>query len=379
VRFGYWLILATLVSSAAFGLEVVPSQVKYSALVENLVAQKIQPVLKELEEKEQSALAPVQIKVVPNLIASDIALSLDGGFPRVMISNEFIDGLDAYAEAYVVAQSNNAPDMPEHYFHHYFWQKHPDYSGRLLDTPIGFFQTELSRENALLARKNALLESAVMDIILHELGHHAEAAFYNYKASYFVKQEMEKRADDWGVVVREDYFADLDPLGRLLSIAYVFERDRWSMLSNDSNYPRMINWLADNADPVCEDAEAKHVQDFCQQLQDDLSVYLSDQAETAYRARIAEGEVYATFPLAQLLLHKNRYQSACRYFRESHHVAKIHRASVYLSWCYLNDLLDPISGEGEVQALETSRYAIEHGYMDTLEYIEWLNQNYPIH
>lgn len=378
MRLCYFFVLSLFLCSTASAIEVVPSNAKHSALVSELIEKNVQPILSSLNEAEQRALSPVQVKVVGNLIASDIALSLGGEFPRVLISNQFIEGLDAYAEAYVVGLYEEKPNFTEQYFHHYFWNNHPDFSGTELDSPIAFSDMTSPQQALLLQRKQELLESALMDILLHELGHHAESAFYNYKASFYVKQEMEKLADDWAIDVRERYLPQLDPLGRLLSIAFVFERDRWSMLSGDANYPRMINWIADNADPVCEDAVAEHVQRFCIQLEKNLSVYFSSKAEVAYRDRVDSGEEFATFPLAQVLLKKSRYHLACSYFKESHDNGNIKRAAVYVAWCYLNGFLNPSSPDAEILAWATSRDALIYGYTDTSQYIQSLNQFHQI-
>jgi hypothetical protein len=378
VKLGYILFLAALLSPVASGLEVIDSDAKHSKLVTELVVKKILPILNKLEISDQAALAPVKIKVVTNLIASDIALSIDGELPRVLISNQFIEGLDAYAEAYTVAVHKSSPNFPEHYFHQYFWHTHPEYSGIALDSPMSFSELPPSQQEILLKRKEKLLESALMDIVLHELGHHAENAFYSYRTSYFVKKDMELLADEWALNVRDGFFAELDPIGRLLSIAYVFERDRWSMLSDDVNYPRMITWIADNADPVCEDAVEDHVRTFCEQLQNDLSIYFSGKAEQAYRDRIDQGDEYASFPLAQILLKKSRYHLACSYFKESHDSGNVKRAAVYVAWCYLNGFLKPSPPDAQILALTKSRAALMYGYTDTTRYIESLNQNYRI-
>jgi hypothetical protein len=295
-----------------------------------------------------------------------------------LISNQFIEGLDAYAEAYTVAVHKSSPNFPEHYFHQYFWHTHPEYSGIALDSPMSFSELPPSQQEILLKRKEKLLESALMDIVLHELGHHAENAFYSYRTSYFVKKDMELLADEWALNVRDGFIAELDPIGRLLSIAYVFERDRWSMLSDDVNYPRMITWIADNADPVCEDAVEDHVRTFCEQLQNDLSIYFSGKAEPAYRDRIDQGDEYASFPLAQILLKKSRYHLACSYFKESHDSGNVKRAAVYVAWCYLNGFLKPSPPDAQILALTKSRAALMYGYTDTTRYIESLNQNYRI-
>lgn len=377
MRPGYLILLWALFSPTVLGLEVIHSDAKHSVLVQELI-HKIEPVLIELESKEQQRLAPVKIKVVPNLMASDIALSLGGKIPRVLISDQFIQGLNAYAEAYVVALHSQSPDFPEQYFHHYFWDNHPDFSGTEVDTPVHFSKTDPRYKRILTERKNELLQSALMDIILHELGHHAKRAFYNYKASFFLKQEMEQLADDWALGIRDSHFPELDPIGRLLSIAFIFERDRWSMLSGDTNYPRMITWIADNADSVCEDAIADHVRNFCSQLEKNIDVYFSARAESAYRDRVDQGDGYATFPLAQILLKKNRYYTACKYFKESQDRGNIKRAAVYVAWCYMNGFLQPSPPDAQILALTNYRDAMVYGYTDTQQYIESLNQNYLI-
>lgn len=376
MRIGCCVLLFLFLSSSAFALDVLPTNAKHTLLVRQLVETKIKPILSELSEAEQLRIKDVKIAVVRDLTKSGIAISLEGAAPRIFVSDQFLQGLNAYAEAYSVGLHLNQPHFTEAYFHHFFWHTHPDFSGLSAIPPSAFAAVETLSLNRLENRTEKLFESALMDILLHELGHHAEKAFYTAYASYFAKQEMENKADRWAERIKSQFFPSLDPLGRLLSIAFIFERDRWSTLSGDIYYPRMLTWVADSADPICENAQSQHVRRFCQRLNTNISVYFSSQAEQAYRLRVDNGEQFAAFPLAQILLRKRSFHDACQYFKASEESGNIKRASVYVAWCYLNRFFEHNPPDAKVLALTKFRDAKKYGYTDAQRYIEHLNQSH---
>ncbi|MCP4596757.1 hypothetical protein [Neptuniibacter sp.] len=371
----FLLLFADLVKA----VEVVESNAKHSNLIEQLVENRIAPILDQLPLDDQVALDGVRIKVVNDLRTSGMAIALDGIIPRVIISNSFIDGLDAYVESYLVADFSNQLDFPERYFHHYFWYHHPDFDGPSPLAPLQMFKLNSDQKQTLLNKKKRVLESVLLDVVLHELGHHAKDAFYSYRASYFTKQDNERLADRWADQVKAEYFEDVEPLGRLISIAFIFERDRWSTLSDDGNYPRLLSWVIDSARPICEDTEFAHVQSFCTRLGDNINIYFSSKAEQAYRQRRDKGDSFASFPLAQILLSKNNFVDACTYFNESLIEGQVARAAVYVAWCYQQGYLDPTPPDAQVLAFAKYRAALGYGYSDAGQYIQSLNNNYGIH
>jgi|GEM_PF-4293153 len=357
---------------AAQALTFTPQGVQGEQHVAQVLNSKIKPYLASLPPDQQKRLADVKITVSTQLRLSGMALSLAEESPEIMINAEYFQGLENYIEAYLIGRYSNQPHLAEQYMNYYFWHTHPVFDGPAPQTPVAWADFQPEDRSGFLAEHDQLLTSAVLDVLLHEIGHHAKNAFYHYRASQYMKQEKEEQAERWARQFRLTYLGEESELGRLLSIGFIFERDRWSRLANDGYHPRLLEWVVDNAYAQCEDAEQIDTLDFCRELNTNVDNYSSsEKAELAYRKRVEAGEAYASFPLALILQEENAL-AACRHFEASHQVANVSRAAFYIGQCYEEGLLKPTPPDSRVLALLAYQDAVQYGYSDAQESIEQL-------
>ncbi|MFW1678554.1 hypothetical protein ACFVYJ_12360 [Pontibacter sp. JAM-7] len=375
-----WQLLKTsLVFSAVFFLQnaqaltFVPQGVPGEHQVAQMLQEVIQPHVAKLPDIQQSRLSEVEIIVSHKLRLSGLALSLAEDQPQILINAEYFQGLENYIEVYLMGQVLERPHLPEQYMNYYFWHTHPVFEGPLPKSPVAWLDFQPAKPAVFKQQKAQLLADAVLDVLLHELGHHAEDAFYHYRASQYMKQEKEEEADRWAQRFRANYLHTELELGRLLSIGFIFERDRWSRLVGDGYHPRLLEWVVDNAYAQCEDAEHIDTVAFCRQLDTNVDTYSStDKAAVAYKTRYDQGEDYASFPLALILLQEEQSAAACRNFQASLKVANVSRASYYLGLCYAEGMLEPSPPDNRVLALLAYQDAVQYGYSDAQDSLQQL-------
>ncbi len=357
----------------AQALTFTPQGVAGEQHVAHVLNDQIKPNLIHLPPDEQKRLEHVEITVSTQLRLSGMALSLAEDKPEIMINAEYFQGLENYVEAYLIGRYTQQPHLPEQYMNYYFWHTHPVFDGPVPKAPMTWAGFQPVDRIGFLEARDQLLANAVLDLLLHEIGHHAKDAFYHYRASQYMKQEKEEQADRWARQFRANYLPDESELGRLLSIGFIFERDRWSRLADDGYHPRLLEWVVDNAYAQCEDAEQIDTLAFCSELNANVDNYSStEKAENAYRARVEAGEAYASFPLALILLQEQNIRAACRHFESSLRVANVSRAAFYMGQCYEEGMLKPTPPDSRVLALLAYQDAVQYGYSDAQESIEQL-------
>ncbi|WP_415884312.1 hypothetical protein [Neptuniibacter sp. QD34_54] len=356
LNFTVVVTLLTLFIPPVSALEVRSTSAQFSPLIERIVQAKIVPAFKQLPDKDQRLLAPVEISVVENLRAAGMALAVDDTPPLIIINDRFLKGLSVYIEAYLLSQSMNRPELVEEYFSDYFWRHHPSFVGPLPKSPADWLSASPEQREQIQAEHERLLESVIVDVLLHEMGHHAEHAFYGYLASQYVREDNERLADDWAAKVKAEHFKPDDTLGRLISIGYIFEQDRWAALKRDDYYPRMLSGVAGYLPILCEDATEASKQHFCNQLYDNISNYFSKKVVDTYAQRRDRGDTFASFPMGQIHLAKNNFVDACNYFNESLIYGQVARAAIYVGWCYQNGYLEPSPPDAQVLAMARVSY-----------------------
>jgi len=355
--------LLVLSLSRASALEVKASQEEFSSIIEQLVESRIQPILQYLPAHEQQILSKVEITVVDELPFGGMALAVDDDQPIILISNQFIRGLSAYVDAYKLALSKQQPYLIEQYFSEYFWKHHPTFIGEQPKSPFQWANVSLARQEQLKQESTELLEGVLIDVLLHELGHHAKDAFYSYRASQYVIDDNERLADDWARAVSDQWIKPAGGLGRLLSIAFIFEQDRWATLMKDNHYYRMLPGVVGQLQDLCEDTEFVDKQRFCAQLYENITRYFSKEVMVVYQERLERGEAFASFPIAQIHLAKNNFVDACNYFNESLIYGQVARAAIYVGWCYQNGYLDQSPPDAQVLAMSGSSYGFSDRHL----------------
>lgn len=359
------LSLAVVVASFAFtivsanALEVRGTGAQYTQLVSQIVAEEITPVIKQLPAGQQERLKNIQINVVSDLGTNAMALAIDDTPPKILVNDHFIQGLSNYVEAYLVADLLKRPEYIEEHFSHYFWALHPRTNGVALVSP--FQQYPELANNLLVERKQQLLGGAVLDVLLHELGHHAEGAFYHFRASMYVRRQHENSAEAWSDKVKAEYFPD-SGLGQLISIGFIFEQTRWAKLARDTYYPRMLSAVTEFIPNNCEKSDSSEVLMFCDQLSEKIEQLYSGQMISGYELRHEQGDHFASFPLGQVEWAKSNFVDACYYFNESLVYGQVARAAIFVGWCYQKGYLEPSPPDAEVLALLNQNHGGSYGF-----------------
>ena len=364
LMFLYCVGFVMLLVSRTYAIEFKASQAEFSEVVEQIVESRIQPVIQHLPTHEQRILDGVQIQVVERLPYGSMALAIDDERPLILINNQFIRGLSAYVEAYQLALFENQPSLIEQYFSEYFWKYHPSFIGVQPKSPIEWSAASAIKKMQIKQKSVALLEEALIDVLLHELGHHAKDAFYAYRASKYEIDTQEKLADQWANNIRSEWFSSESDLGRLLSIAFIFEQDRWATLMRDDHYRRMLPGVINQLPVLCDNAVIETKRKFCADLYQNITRYFSNQIMLAYEERLEKGEEFASFPIAQIHLAKNNFVDACNYFNESLIYGQVARAAIYVGWCYQKGYLDASPPDAQVLAMSGSTYGFTDRHLE---------------
>lgn len=371
------VIFSCLLSFPVTAIEFQSTTSAYTPTVIKLLETQVFPVIEQLPEDQRRILDRVVLRV-DDLHSSAMAISLPGITPEIVISSGFIESLSVYTEAFLIGEQQENPHFSESFLNEYFWWKHPGFRDGIAYTPMAWSGYSPKEPQLFYAKKKALLDAVLLDVIFHEMGHHVTHSFYDYRASVLTKQAQEQKADQWATSVLEQHFPKSIPMGRLVSIGLIFERDRWSWLANDHFYPRVLPWVTDNLSDICEDAIENKIRRFCRTLEDDIGVYLSSDAEEAYRLRIDNNDHFANYPLAQILLDRGHFVDACMHFKESLTDGDVTRAAVYVGWCYQNGYLQPDAPDAQVLALAQYRQAAGYGYLDAKYHLRSMYLNKPL-
>lgn len=363
LRLAAVVTIITLNLSLAKAIEVTGTTEQYLPLVQRLVSEKIQPVVDSLPEKQQFILNQVQVNIVDNMHPSAMAFALESTPPKILLNVRFLQGLSAYSEAYQLALHLKQPQFVEQYLQYYFSQTIAEHHAISVLRPYRWANLKAPGKQ-VLQQHQAVLEGVLLDVLLHEFGHHAEKAFYSRRANQHIVDQNERLADQWSAKIKAQYFTEINPLGRLISIAYIFEKERWSMLAQDHSVARMLPWVAGDLPEVCKGHDSEMAIQFCDRLEKDIQRYMSADIQQAYADRISQGEEYARFPLAQILMAKNNFVDACNYFNESLIYGQVARAAIYVGWCYQKGYLEPLPPDAQVLAMASRRGGTGYGYSD---------------
>ena len=247
------------------------------------------------------------------------------------------------------------------------------YEGRPPKSPGDWSNSDLGQYTRQL---RTLVAGALTDVLLHELGHHATDAFYGPHAANSTKHAMERRADEWATSAGMGYMGDPNVIGRMIAVGYVFELNRWTRFSGLDSYPPHADRVAGVLAEQCGAAENPEVQRACEMLGKEIGNYLRGiPTEQEYRNRVAQGEGFASFPLALILVRQSRYQEACKHFRRAFDKARVGRALVYVGWCYEKGHLAASSVEVARTLARFSYWnAAKQGFVDAKKYLENLGE-----
>lgn len=368
-----FFLIALLCPTDLVAQSVVETGAVYERDVKDLVENVIRPIVASRPRGERQRLEHVQIRVLPRAADTTTAVAINGDPGGIAISDGFIHGLHSYAEAFLVEKVRGIPHFREWYFNYYLWRRPPIYEGQPPKSPGDWSKSNLDPYVQLFKQ---LVSGALIDVLLHELGHHATDAFYGLHASKSTKRNAEQRADEWATSAGIGYIGDPNVIGRMISIGYIFELSRWTRFSGSDSHPPHADRVTGVLAEQCNAAEISEVQRACDLLANEIANYLRNGAtEQEYRNRVAQGEGFAHFPLAFILMKQSRHQEACNHFRRAFDKARVGRALVYIGWCYEKGHLTASSVEvARTLARISYRNAARQGFVDAKRYLENLGE-----
>jgi len=349
----------------------------YQDIVRDMLTGIVRPLVSSRPYAERNLLRDVEFIITPNLRDTGTAGAVGGVNPQIIISDGFINGLYLYSEAFLVETAINRPHFREWYFNYYLWRASPVYEGDSPKSPRAWAQYEPADVDTFQQQQSVFVSGALTDVILHELGHHAEGAFYNADASDASKQDAERKADAWATQAGVDYIGDPNMLGRMMSVGYVFETDRWRSFSGAGSHPAHVERVTASMNHQCTNAANPQLINACRLLKSEIDSHLTqDGSAQEYRDRIGNGEGFAHYRLAEILIKQSRNRDACQNFDQSFRKAKVSRALVHIGWCYEHGYLrPPRPGEGDLMADIYYELAAEKGFTDAQRYLDHLRGN----
>ncbi|MEM0912466.1 MAG: hypothetical protein AAGJ37_15935 [Pseudomonadota bacterium] len=174
--------------------------------------QRINKVKAEMEggliasSNEYKTLHDLEIVITKTILLPTIAVAaLYEDRREILISNEFLHSLDSFSGhlAELLKETNfyRISDIRD--------GQYDNTSGQLISRDWDTDDKELH---------NFFMETGILDVISHELGHHIEDAFYPPKAPPAFAYEMESIAEDWSVSFKRENKLDKYKIGRIISL-----------------------------------------------------------------------------------------------------------------------------------------------------------------
>ncbi|OZS41533.1 hypothetical protein, partial [Photobacterium sanguinicancri] len=372
MKYYRWSLIIALFSFQTQALEVYPTGARYENLVMDIVNNTINPLLSSRWE-DKDVTDNIWVIVEPaNGIANSFgrAVALPGNPRRIIISEDFIYGLGQYIAADIISYELNDHHLTERYFNYLFWRLRPVNEGPppvTVDKWINF-----TPENLGSYQRNILTFQwlALTDVLLHEVGHHVNDGFYTHNTSAAIIRRIEAEADNWSREALADEFPGVSSIGRIFSVGYIYELDRVLQQIGSQTHPPHLNRILGTIGDLCIEL-GESQKDLCERLYvDAIRRFESKGTEEEYEARVAEGEAYAHFPLANILLRRGNIEEACRHYKLAWDKARVERAAVHVGSCYDNVYLrDKTNVEALQQAKRFYAIAADLGFVDARAYI----------
>ncbi len=336
------IVVVTLCSfnlAYADSIEVKGPSGQYESLVSKVLDENIQPVISSLSKQQQQQLNQVIVELSDAMPLHAMAFSFPGEQPIVRINDRFLFGIEAFVESYLLSNLETAAQTSSEnstYFDTFFSAEINGIKNLLPSSDSELFQTlDKAQLATFKSRKQEILEGVVLDMVSHELGHHATSSFYHSGASAFLVRQNEVRADRWALQQHQREQREAMRMGRLMVMGFLLQRQRWMSANASEHYPEMLGVIAHQIQSTCTQAD-DHLQPLCKQL----TVSLYD---------ILLAAEFIVSPFSEQLAKKN-FVDACNYFNESFVLGQVARAAIYVGWCYQKGYLESAKPEANVFA-----------------------------
>lgn len=316
----------------------------------------------------------IHIKVVPNfgnIHSFKIAFATPGPPRQIIISDGFLYGLNQYVAAYLIGVELNDQHFTERYFNYLLWRQRPINNGSLPKSPEKWINFKPTNEAKFEQNKLSFFRIALIDVLLHEIGHHATEGFYDEFTSNKSIRKIEEKADKWAQIAMSNISPGASALGRFFAVGYIFELERWFKFSSSGSYPPYLHRVLSTTEGFCTNVDSATAS-LCKRIKDEIKkTFSSNASENDYRNRIKECEAYAHFPLANILLNRGNKAEACEHYLRAWKEAKVERAAIHIGSCYDNEYLrDKSNTEALENAKKYYNIAANLGFVEAKVYID---------
>lgn len=344
----------------------------YEDFVGKLINNFVNPMLSsDFSSKKTTDNISVIIAKDGGTISSLNVAYADPNSQRIVISDGFINGLEQYISAYLIGEKKGNSYLTEDYMNYMYWRQRPLNDGDLHMTPEKWSNYTPANLSSFKRNQGGLFATALVDILLHEVGHHVTNGFYDRFSSKNKIRKIERKADEWAEKTLSEEFKGATTIGRFFAVGYIFELDRIYMFSKNKTHPPHFQRVASTTDGLCSELDDDK-KSLCEKLKQDIKQkFNAPLTENSYKERIEEGEAYAHFPLANILLSKGKRKEACEHYLKAWKNAKVERASIHVGSCYDNIYLKNRANTGAlIKAKEFYNIAADLGFVDAKVYIK---------
>ena len=325
-------------------------------VVREIVRDIVAPAVSLRPSEERGVLTQTEIRILPGGPFPGPRAGIVNGKRLIVIPEIFILQLRAHVEASIYASVNEQPYFPEWWLDYALWRSPvfgivsdgPFYRGDGPQMPLLFAGATIDQANMFISQFerqiNGMFSAAIVDIILHELGHHAIDRWYipgETPASQALK--IEEAADRWATNAFEDlteaypgagFLDKRNVMGRLFAIEYIFGLSRWrsgAWVGSGFTHPEYVTRVSSAMTaPDCGLLDAVF-SGVCELIGDRLSAMQAQgSSEADYRRRMGDGESFATYRLGMILLARGDRRGGCELML----MAREQRAAHYAGWCF---------------------------------------------
>lgn len=361
-RLPFLFIIMFFLNTNAFGQTVEgPSGIVHDS-VSGLIIDVIRPAISHLPEAQRLRIQNTKILIKKGGPFPGPLAGIDDQSQRIILLPEvFIVMLMQMAEAEYYAMWSKLQYFPQWWVSYALWRTQvfgdvssgPFYDGPPPKEPLSFaglnkdeiqsfWQKTHHRQGA-----SGLINAALINVLLHEFGHHALDLFYNSQSSTSEHAHaVEVAADEWAMEVFENLsnrFPQIkiqdrqNILGRIVSVSLIREMERWKKVSNlpiNLTHPPYSNRVYTTLDKVnCGNNSTSLRKLLCDFAEQRARALRSETASiTAYEQRASGGEGFASFQLGMINLEKGQFSDACNNFFDA--LGKTdRRVTQYAGWC----------------------------------------------
>ena len=357
-------------------------------------------IMSHQNESDRNIANQIVVKVIDGSAVQTPLAGVSSNSREILFTNGFIWLLHGYVEAYFLEASQRVrPHFTEWWVRHAITRSLPGYDGKPPSRPAIFAGMSNAEYKKFLNQTSRHLElvflRTVVEILLHEIGHHVLNAFYDDKKdSPSMMKNAEKAADNWARLAWQKAARknpklfggfETNTIGRLTALSLLKDMELFLTLDENGlkasrSHPDLSfrlqlilgheNCIVSNNKKFCDwvYARLKYLQ----------RAYSSSEN---YKKRAASGEIHAHLRLGEIAARQGRdhYPEACRHFLNA--LTKgtygLRDTSVYqyIGWCYQNKYIGKHLPESatDMLAKKSFRKASKLGWLHSRKQLQFFD------